>query len=473
MTGADGLVGSHFVDHSKEFEFLTPSLSEFNLVEPKTIQNYLTKHKPDWIVNFAAYTDVSQAELQKGDKNGDAWRINVEGVKNILKYFASKNIVQISTDMVFPGNEAFPGPYKETDTPPESEENLTWYGWTKNRGEKLVRERGGTILRIIYPISFEFDKRPDYIRGPVKRFAQGKMYPMFNDQQVSITYIKEITEVLNKIIKGSLRGVFHVSSDTTTPYELIKMTLENLGEDTSSLQSSSVTEFLKTQKNPARYPVFGGLDAKATMEKLGVKFSTWGQILSKMPEKKTGPREYKTLSIANSVIVRPLKYMSKPDGFVMETADFTELSYFLGYKFEPRSMYAIWSPEGVGRGGHVESRSKLMTVLSGTVYYCMVDMRPGNDQGKVSEFYLGDGDKAIGTGVLSPEGVVDYWVAVGGSAMTHYVADRTYNKFDNLRTLDINDPALGLHLPGKVIRHVPMEGDTGVLSLKEFIETTK
>ena len=105
-----------------------------------------------------------------------------------------------------------------------------------------------------------------------------------------------------------------------------------------------------------------------------------------MANTKTGPREYKTLAINNTVIIDPTKYPSKPDGWVMEAADFSELSYFLGYKFDPRSMYTIFSTKNIGRGGHMESRSKMVTVISGMVYYCLVDMRPGEEQGKVCEF---------------------------------------------------------------------------------------
>ena len=372
--------------------------------------------------------------------------------------------------MVFPGNAEFPGPYKESDVPPENNKDLTWYGWTKNRAEKLVRKRGGTVVRIIYPISFEFDKRPDYIRGPVKKFVQGKMYPLFNDQQISITYIKEITEVLNKIINNKLRGVYHISSNTTTPFELIKKTLEGLGEDSGSLESSSVIEFLKTQKNPSRYPILGGLDAKYTSKKLGINFSAWDEVLSDLPAKKTGPREYKNLPIANSVVIDSAKYTSEPDGVVMETADFTELSYYLGYKFEPRSMYSIWSPEHVGRGGHRESRSKVVTVLSGAVYYCMVDMRPGADMKKTSEFYLGDHEKSLGRSVLVPEGVVDYWVPVNGPAMTHCVGDRPYNKFDNMTALNMKDPEIGLHIPEGTLFSIQIDEQASVLSLKQFME---
>ncbi len=279
VTGGQGLVGSLFIEKNPNFQIFAPVYPEFDLTKPDTILKAVTEFNPDWIINYAAFTDVNASELQKGDESGLAWQINVEGVKNLLNIFKSKNIIQISTDMVFPGNLSQPGPYAEDDKISETSENLTWYGWTKNRGEKLVAERGGTVLRIIYPVRASFDAKMDYLRGPLKRFVDGKMYPLFNDQQVSISYIPEINETLKKIIENDAHGIYHASSDTTTPYELIKRTLDELGADTSAVQSCSVIDFLKTQNNPTRYPVYGGLKTKLTEEEQDLHFSTWQTVI--------------------------------------------------------------------------------------------------------------------------------------------------------------------------------------------------
>lgn len=282
VTGAHGLVGSRFIEMSPQFSFVTPDLPDFDMTDREKVREVVEKENPDWIINFAAFTDVNASEQQSGDKNGLAWKVNVDGVQNLLDAFKSPNFIQISTDMVFPGNIENPGPYDETAIPPESPEKLTWYGWTKNRGEKIARDRKATVVRIIYPVRAHFDPKPDYIRGPLKRFAEGKMYPLFNDQQVSISYIDEIATTLQTIIEKDEHGVFHVSSDTTTPYELISFVVDQLGEDASQIKSSSIHEFLKTQTNPNRYPIYGGLKSRITEEQLGLHFSTWQTIVEKL-----------------------------------------------------------------------------------------------------------------------------------------------------------------------------------------------
>lgn len=279
VTGGTGLVGSHFVETCQEFTLFAPKREELNLLDQKSIEQYLIKNNPDWIVNFAAFTDVNAAEFQKGDTDGKAWQVNVESVQNLLNAFKSRNIIQISTDMVFPGNLSQPGPYEEDDLPPETDEQLTWYGWTKNRAEKLIKERKGIILRIIYPVRANYDAKLDYIRGALKKFSGGKMHPLFNDQQISIAYIPEVSETITRIIKAEKFNVFHCSSDITTPFELISRVISELGGDISSLQSSSVEEFLKTQENKARYPIYGGLKTKKTEDLLETHFSTWQTVI--------------------------------------------------------------------------------------------------------------------------------------------------------------------------------------------------
>lgn len=283
VTGASGLVGSRFIElFTDKYQFLTPEYPEFDLTNPQSVKDVVEKFNPEWIINFAAFTDVNAAEAQTGDKNGPAWKINVEGTENLAKAFPSKNLIHISTDMVFTGDVENPGPYSEADKTPDSPEKLTWYGWTKNRAEKIVLDHGGTILRIIYPVRAHYDQKLDYIRGAVKKYVDGKMYPLFKDQQVCIAYIDEVAETLDKIITTGKSGIFHCSTDTTTPYDLIRFVIDQLGGDPDVVKSSSIIDFLATQTNKNRYPIYGGLKTVQTEKQLDLHFSTWQTVVEKL-----------------------------------------------------------------------------------------------------------------------------------------------------------------------------------------------
>lgn len=279
VTGSSGLVGSRFVELSNH-QLLTPRQEELNIANLDSVKEYLDQYKPNLIINFAAYTNVTEAENQTGDESSISWQINVKGVENLLE--SGIPLIQISTDMVFSGAEDDPGPYSESHPVESTPSHLTWYGWTKNQAEKRVTEAGQTVVRIIYPVRSHFDVKKDYLRQPLWLFSQGKLYPMFNDQQVSFTFIDELVEVLEKLIEDPKQGIFHVSSNTFTPHELISFAVEKLGGDASSIQPNAIKPYLEKQANKYRYPVRGGLDAKETQEKLGINFRTWQEVVEEL-----------------------------------------------------------------------------------------------------------------------------------------------------------------------------------------------
>lgn len=270
VTGASGLVGSRFVElYSNPQDLLTPGIDEFDLSNPK---EYLSIHKPDIVLNFAAFTDVSTAEKQRGDKASSCWQVNVEGIRNLLGAFsANSRLIHISTDMVFSGSS---GSYRESDIPETDHSKVTWYGFTKAEAERIIGDRG-TIVRIIYPVRASYGQKLDYLKKPLSLHDQGKLYPLFVDQQINITYIDEFCIALQKIINGNLSGVYHVASrDLTTPHELISYYISRAKNIIFSAVVGNI--------DPTRYPKYGGLDSTITQEKLGIKFSSWKEIVEKL-----------------------------------------------------------------------------------------------------------------------------------------------------------------------------------------------
>ena len=167
VTGASGLVASRLVELNRKWELLTPDLDEFDLIKPAQVKNYIERRSPDLIINFAAFTDVGKAEEERGKKGGLCWKVNVEGVKVLIEAKGKTRLIQISTDMVFSGAEKDPGPYEEDHPLPNLADEVSWYGWTKNQGERIVSEAGGIVVRIIYPVKAKLDTKRDYIHQPL------------------------------------------------------------------------------------------------------------------------------------------------------------------------------------------------------------------------------------------------------------------------------------------------------------------
>lgn len=285
LIGSSGLVGSRLVELlENKYQLITPDEKEFNLLDPKSLSTFLQSNQPDVVINLAAFTDVGAAEKQTGDESGLCWRLNVEGVKLLLEFLPKKSrFIQISTDMVFSGDKQDPGPYSEDHPLPVDNKKLTWYGWTKNRGEKLSTNAGHSVIRIIYPIRLKYEIKADYLRSMLNKYSQGTLHPLFSDQIITLTYIDHLASVISAIIDKNLSGIFHASSSNpTTPFEFFKHVLEKLNQDTSILEQSSLEDYLKTLDNPHRYPLFGGLKTELSAQKTGVQYYTWKEIVDQL-----------------------------------------------------------------------------------------------------------------------------------------------------------------------------------------------
>lgn len=67
VTGASGMVGRNFIEHPEcsDFEMLTPSSSELNLLDYKVVEQYLSKNKPDIVIHAAGRVGGIQANIKE------------------------------------------------------------------------------------------------------------------------------------------------------------------------------------------------------------------------------------------------------------------------------------------------------------------------------------------------------------------------------------------------------------------------
>lgn len=283
VTGGYGLVGSHFVENSRKYLdsnniILYPNSDELNITDQTSVNNFLKLHNPDAIIHFAAYTDVSKAEKERNQKEAPCWNINVDGTANLVKAAERKQIyfIHISTDLVFSGDKDDPGPYPENHPAEENLNLLSWYGWTKLQAEKIIlgNLKNSAILRIANPVRSMYKEKLDYVHKILELFDKGKLYPMFDDQYLTLTYINEVTKTLAILLKNRSLGIYHVSSSNVfTPYKLAELLIEKARGKKGQVKSSSINDSL--QDNFSRYPQYGGLKVENTEKKLHTKFRPW------------------------------------------------------------------------------------------------------------------------------------------------------------------------------------------------------
>lgn len=291
VTGGAGFIGSNFLNYANskklQYRIIVPSHEELDILNVVELRKIFQNFSPEIVINFAAHRDANSAERQRGDINGSAWKTNVEGVENISKVCQEYDsfLIHISTDMVFSGSRDNSGPYSEKTQPETSPENLSWYGWTKAEGERALKNnKKSAIIRVGNVTQTLYDPKLDYVGKILYLFDRNKLYPLFNDQYLSLTYIPSIFEVIKVLIKKKINGVFHVASKNIfTPYELGEYLIKKVRNKTGAVKGVSMGDYLKV--SPHRYPQYGGLLAKETSRQLGVKLFEWKQIIDPFVEK--------------------------------------------------------------------------------------------------------------------------------------------------------------------------------------------
>jgi dTDP-4-dehydrorhamnose reductase len=284
VIGHTGLVGSRFCEFAKSnFEITGIDEKTLDITDRDAVEKYFRRNKFDAVINFAAFTNVDGAEAQKGDENGLAYKLNVMGPKNLAEYCNENNmfLVHISSDFVFPGTQDLSGPYSEDAELPSRQVGLGWYGWTKNRAEYMVQTTSNkyAIVRYGYPFRAKaFELKNDWARNLIKLYNEQKLYPLFTDQVQSVIFIDDLVQPLSKIIDEEINGIFHIASDTTTPYEIGSYLLAKYAGKPIELQKGSMVEFLKTPGRTPR-PRLGGLNTLNTQKALNLKLRTWKEMV--------------------------------------------------------------------------------------------------------------------------------------------------------------------------------------------------
>ncbi|QEP42255.1 dTDP-4-dehydrorhamnose reductase [Ectothiorhodospiraceae bacterium BW-2] len=135
VTGASGQVASELQRQGRQspHQLIALGRPALDMCDTLALEEGLEQHKPDLVINAAAYTAVDKAE----EAMEAAFALNRDAVGQLAHLCHSRDIplLHISTDYVFDGSSS--EPYLETDPVAP----LGVYGQSKWEGEVLVRQQ--------------------------------------------------------------------------------------------------------------------------------------------------------------------------------------------------------------------------------------------------------------------------------------------------------------------------------------------
>jgi dTDP-4-dehydrorhamnose reductase len=244
-----------------------------DLTDPSSLQATISRHRPDIVVNAAAYTAVDLAEREPDV----AYAVNAGGARLLAKACTALGLplIHISTDYVFNGTAH--RPYREDDpTDP-----ISAYGASKLAGEHAIIAdcRRHLILRTSWLHS---PWGNNFVRTMLRLAAIRREIGVVNDQIGAPTYAPDLAAAILIAAhyvanhpEHSPWGIYHVASaESTTWYgfacEIFRLA-EQRGLPHSLVKPITTAEF----HAPARRPANSQLDTAKFVRQFGHELPNW------------------------------------------------------------------------------------------------------------------------------------------------------------------------------------------------------
>ena len=289
VTGCEGQLVRSMIEKSSGWpgiEIVPIGRPEADLEVPGSVGRAIEAHRPDAVVNAAAFTGVDQAE----DEPERAYRINADaaGEAAAAARSAGAPIVQVSTDYVFSGEQE--GAYRE-DAPTGP---TGVYGATKLAGEEQARAANPDhlIVRSAWVYS-PFER--NFVKSIMAAAEQRNRLAVVDDQRGSPTSALDLAGAILRLLdewrRGSGTGLgetYHVAGSGETSWCGLAQEIMDCCR-ALDLPTATVTP-IRTSDWPtrARRPRNSVLDSGKFERDFGLRLSDWrssvGEVVTRLAE---------------------------------------------------------------------------------------------------------------------------------------------------------------------------------------------
>jgi dTDP-4-dehydrorhamnose reductase len=255
VIGANGQLGTDLCLTLHNFEVIPLTNLDIDVTDMNSVKEICYRHKPDAIINTAAYLRVDDCETNQDE----AFRVNAIGARNVAvaAQEIDARVIFISTDQVF-GGEDIPKstPYTEFDDPMPP--NV--YGRSKLAGEKFVQHLclKYFIVRTsgLFGVAGSLGKGGNFVETIIKRAREQGELNVITDWVMSPTYTKDLAMKIAQLVTTEYYGIFNITNrGACSWYEFATEILKQVGLKTPII---SITSDKYDQK--AKRPKFSVLD---------------------------------------------------------------------------------------------------------------------------------------------------------------------------------------------------------------------
>lgn len=266
--GATGMLGRELLGACAQRGHRVAGLGgqgRVDVADAQAVTDAVAAHRPDVVINAAAYTNVDAAQQHPAD----AMRVNSQGPANLARAAAQHGaiLVDFSTDYVFSGRER--RPLREDD----STDPVNVYGASKLEGERRVIESGCDHLIIRTSWLFAPHSR-NFVRAIYAAALARDQLQVVDDQFGRPTYAPDLAELTLGLLEAGGRGIIHAANDGfCSRLEFAQAIVEMSG-----LSCRVVACKTADQPRPATRPAWSVLDL-SKLESIGIKPRPWRDAL--------------------------------------------------------------------------------------------------------------------------------------------------------------------------------------------------
>ena len=236
----------------------------------------INAHRPDCVINAAAYTAVDRAE----NENDIAMRLNAAAVAEIAQSTKHNGIpfLHISTDYVFDGNQD--DPYKESD--PTNPLNV--YGASKLAGEvaALENNKATVILRTSWVFS---EYGTNFVKTMLRLATEHDALSIVDDQIGGPTSAHDIAHAVLSIAQKRHRGaagdgIYHFQGAPAASWADFARKIFEFSESKTTVTPIPSAQF----PTPAARPLRTVLDCARLTRDFGISQPDWRPALRQVIE---------------------------------------------------------------------------------------------------------------------------------------------------------------------------------------------
>jgi len=271
VTGAQGQVGRCLLAGAPAGVQVTGiSRTELDIGDAEAVHRAVQTHRPQVIINAAAYTAVDRAETEIDA----ARRINALGPGHLARAARAggARLLHLSTDFVFDGRSSVPYAPDAPTAP------LGVYGLTKLEGEQAVREllpQGSLVLRTSWVYAAH---GANFLRTMLRIMGEKGAVRVVADQVGTPTAADALSEVLWALAgRPEVTGVQHFSDAGVASWYDFAVAIAEEAATLGLLPPEVRVSAIATvdYPTPARRPPYSVLDKRALLALLPLEPRHW------------------------------------------------------------------------------------------------------------------------------------------------------------------------------------------------------